>query len=275
MDTSLPIIRIRPPRRFVPVDWTELWAHRELLRVIVGRDLVARYKQSILGIAWFGIQPIITALIFWFVFGRLVGISTDGSPAFLFFFSALVAWTLFSASVNAAVNSLVVNANLLRKVYFPRLILPMSSVLGSAADAGVSTAILLLAVLVLGELTASVLLLPLYGALAIALALGLGFWTSSLNVQYRDVGKSMQFVLQVWMYLCPIAYPLEMVPEGMRSIYLWNPMAVVVQGWRQSTLGLEQPPASSVALAAVTVAVILVSGIYFFKGREAEVADIV
>jgi lipopolysaccharide transport system permease protein len=151
----------------------------------------------------------------------------------------------------------------------------MSSVLGSAADAGVSTAILLLAVLVLGELTASVLLLPLYGALAIALALGLGFWTSSLNVQYRDVGKSMQFVLQVWMYLCPIAYPLEMVPEGMRSIYLWNPMAVVVQGWRQSTLGLEQPPASSVALATVTVAVILVSGIYFFKGREAEVADIV
>jgi lipopolysaccharide transport system permease protein len=269
------LIRIRPPRRWVPVDWGELWDHRELLRVIVGRDLVARYKQSLLGIAWFGIQPIVTALIFWFVFGRLVGVNTDGAPPFLFFFSALVGWTLFSASVSAAVNSLVVNANLLKKVYFPRLVLPMSSVLGSAADAGVSTAILLLAVLVLGEFTAGMLFLPLYGALAIALALGFGFWTSSLNVQYRDVGKSMQFVLQVWMYLCPVAYPLNMVPESMRSIYLWNPMAVVVHGWRQSTLGLEQPPLSSVALALATVTVVFVSGIVFFKGREAAVADIV
>jgi lipopolysaccharide transport system permease protein len=275
MGESVPVIRIRPPRRWVPVDWAELWDHRELLRVIVGRDLVARYKQSLLGIAWFAIQPIITALIFWFVFGRLVGVGTGGAPAFLFFFSALVGWTLFSASVNAAVNSLVVNANLLKKVYFPRLMLPMSSVLGSAADAGVSTAILLLAVLVLGEFTAGLLLLPLYASLAIALALGLGFWTSSLNVQYRDIGKSMHFVLQVWMYLCPVAYPLELVPESMRSIYLWNPMAVVVDGWRRSTLGLEQPAASSVALAAVTAVIVLVTGIYFFKRREAVFADIV
>ena len=275
MGNSSTVIRIRPPRRWVPVDWAELWDHRELLRVIVSRDLVARYKQSLLGIAWFAIQPIITALIFWFVFGRLVGVSTGGAPAFLFFFSALAGWTLFSASVNAAVNSLVVNANLLKKVYFPRLILPMSSVLGSVADAGVSTTILLVAVLVLGEVTAHLLLLPLYAALAVALALGLGFWTSSLNVQYRDIGRSMQFVLQVWMYLCPVAYPLELVPERMRSVYLWNPMVVVVHGWRQSTLGREQPAASSVALAAVTAVIVLVTGIYFFKRREAAFADVV
>jgi lipopolysaccharide transport system permease protein len=259
----------------VPVDYVELWDHRELLRVIVGRDLVARYKQSLLGIAWFAIQPIITALIFWFVFGRLVGVRTDGAPPFVFFFSALVGWMLFSTSVNAAVNSLVVNASLLKKVYFPRLMLPISSVLGSAADAGVSTAILLLALLGLGHVTAGLLLLPLYAALAIALALGLGFWTSSLNVQYRDIGKSMQFILQVWMYLCPVAYPLELVPERIRAIYLWNPMAVVVHGWRQSTLGLEQPPLSSVVLAAVIAATVLVTGVYFFKRREAMFADIV
>jgi lipopolysaccharide transport system permease protein len=275
MGESAPVIRIRPPGRRVPVDWAELWDHRELLRVIVGRDLVARYKQSLFGIAWFAIQPIITALIFSFVFGRLVGVGTDGAPPFLFFFSAVVGWTLFSASVNAAVNSLVVNANLLKKVYFPRLMLPMSAVLGSAADAGVSTTILLLAVLVLGEFTAGLLLLPVYATLAIALALGLGFWASSLNVQYRDVGKSMQFVLQVWMYLCPVAYPLEVVPESMRWIYLWNPMAVVVHGWRRCILGLEQPPASSVTLAAATAAMVLVTGIYFFKRREAVFADIV
>jgi lipopolysaccharide transport system permease protein len=272
---SEPVIHIRPPSGWVPVDWRELWEHRELLRAIVGRDLVARYKQSLLGITWLALQPIITAVIFWFVFGRLVGVSTGGAPAFLFFFSALVGWGLFAASVSAAVNSLVVNSNLLKKVYFPRLVLPISSVGGAIADAGMSTALLVLATVLLDELRPSLLLLPLYVTIATCLALGLGFWTSSLNVQYRDVGKSVQFVLQIWMYLSPIAYPLDLVPEALRSLYLANPMAVVVHGWRASVLGLEQPPLWSIALAAAIAAAVLLLGVYFFKAREAIFADIV
>lgn len=269
-----PLIKITPPARWAPVEWAELWAHRELIRVLVTRDLVGRYRQSLLGLGWIALQPIITAVIFSFVFGRLIGISTAGAPAFVFFFSALVGWMFFSNSVTASLTSLVANANLVKKVYFPRLVLPIASVLGAAVDAAVATVVLVVAIALLWELTLSLLCLVFYVLLAAVLALGLGLWTSSLNVQYRDVGRSMQFVLQVWLYLCPVAYPLELVPENMRSVYLLNPMAVVIHGWRASALGLEQPPGMFLLIAGTTSLVLLVSGLYVFKRREPIFADV-
>ncbi len=273
---TLPLVVIRPPTRWLPIDLRELWQYRELVLVLVKRDLQSRYQQSLLGLAWFGLQPLMTALIFTIIFGQFARLPSDGAPYLLFFLSGLLVWSAFATTVSGAVQSLVVGANLVRKVYFPRMVLPASSALAASADLSVGLAVL--GAWMAWEqvpVTLAALLLPCFVAIALVLGLGLGLWLSALHAQYRDVAYGVQYALQTWLYLSPIAYASSIVPERFRALYSLNPMAPVVEGFRWAALGTPPPDPASVCVAALVAVVVLVSGAYFFRSREATLADVV
>jgi lipopolysaccharide transport system permease protein len=260
----------------MPIDFEELWAYRELLHVLVVRDITGRYQQSILGFGWFALQPLITALIFSVVFGVFARLPSDGLPFPIFFLAALIPWTLFATALNGAVSSLVTGSSLVKKVYFPRMILPASSVLAALIDFAGALVILLVLMLYAGLMpTRAVVILPLLVAIPLGLALGLGLWCSALHVQYRDVARTVQFVVQAWMYLSPVAYSTSIVPEQYRTLYFLNPMAGVINGFRWALLGTEAPPWPQLCLSAALVIVVLISGAFFFRSRETIFADVV
>jgi len=237
-NVSSPVITyIRPSQGWVSLKLDELWEYRELLYFLTWRDIKVRYKQTLLGAAWAIIQPLFTMVVFSLFFGRLAGIPSDGIPYPIFSFAALVPWSFFSTGLSNSSNSLVGSANLLKKVYFPRLAIPISTVLSGVIDFALAFVVLLGMMLFYGMTpTLNIVWLPLLLLLALITSLGVGLWLSALNVQFRDVRYTIPFITQAWMFITPIVYPSSLLPEPWRTLYGINPMAGVVEGfrWRSS-----------------------------------------
>jgi lipopolysaccharide transport system permease protein len=236
-ETELPIIRIEPASGWMPLRLGELWEYRELFYFLTWRDIKVRYKQTLLGASWAIIQPLFTMLVFSLFFGRLAGIPSDDIPYPIFAFAALVPWTFFANSLSQASNSLVQGSNLIKKVYFPRLALPISSVLAGIVDFFLAFGVLIVMMAIYGIApTWRVIVLPLLLLLAFITALGVGLWLSAMNVRYRDVRYAVPFLIQFWMLATPIAYPSSMLSEPWRTVYGINPMVGVVEGFRWALL---------------------------------------
>lgn len=269
-------ISITPSQRWPELHLGDLWAYRELIYFLVWRDLKVRYKQTALGVAWAILQPLVTVAIFTIVFSRLAGLPSEGVPYPVFALAALLPWQLFSAAVSGSSNSLVANANLLTKVYFPRLIIPIGSVVSTLADFIVSS-VLLAGLMMWYRIVPGlgVLLLPLFVAQALLLAVAIGLWASALNVQYRDVQYALPFGLQVLLFISPVAYSASLVPAGRwRIIYGLNPLVGAIQGFRWALLGAARPGHLAWLSMLVTLAVLL-GGLFFFKRMEDSFADLV
>jgi len=273
---ALPRIVVRPSTGWVPIRLGEIWEYRELLFFMVWRDIKVRYKQTVLGAAWAVIQPVFTMIVFSIFFGRLAKIPSDGVPYPIFAFAALLPWQLFAYALSTAGSSLVAEQRLITKVYFPRLIVPMSAVLGGLADFGIAF-LLLLAMMVFYGITptAAIVVLPGLILLALATALGVGLWLSALNAHYRDFRYTLPFLTQFWLFLSPVAYPSSIVPEQYRALYGLNPMAGVVEGFRWALLGTENPPGPMLWVSSVVVLLLLTSGLYYFRRTERTFADVV
>lgn len=270
-----PVIRIEPPRRRVAFPWRELWAHRELLYFLVWRDVKIRYKQTVLGAAWAVLQPFLTMVVFSIFFGRLAGIPSDGKPYPVFAFAALVPWTYFATAVTAGSNSLVGSQNLVTKVYFPRMVIPLAAALTPLVDFAIAFSILLVLAGYYGTAPGgAIFYLPCFLGLAFLTALATSLWLSALNVRYRDVRYTVPFLVQLWLFATPVAYPASLVPDGWRWVYSLNPMVGVVDGFRWALLGTSAPAVSSLASVGVTV-LLLLGGIAYFRRTESFFADVI
>ena len=272
----LPTFFIRPEQGIAPLGLRELWEYRELLYFLAWRDIKVRYKQTVLGAAWAIIQPFFMMVVFSLFFGRLAHVPSDGLPYPIFAYCALLPWQLFAHSLSESSNSLVANERLITKVYFPRLLVPISSVLGGLVDFAIAFVILLLMMAWYGiRPTWAVVALPGFILLAIASALGAGLWLSALNVRYRDVRYTLAFLIQIWLLATPVAYPSSLIPGRWRALYGLNPMAGVVEGFRWALLGKGEAPGALLAVSIVVVVLILIGGLYYFRRMEAEFADVV
>ena len=273
---SAHIRRIEPSSGWVPLKLAELWEYRELLYFLTWRDVKVRYKQTALGVAWAIIQPLFTMLVFSVFFGRLARMPSDGIPYPIFCYTALVPWTLFANGLTQSSNSLVGSSNLITKVYFPRLIIPMSTALSAAVDFLFSFGVLIVMMLYYGVTPSrNLLALPLFISLAVIASLGVGMWLSALNVQFRDVRYVVPFITQFWMLATPIAYPSSLLGEPWRTLYGLNPMAGVVEGFRWSLLGLNTSPRPILIVSFLASLAILISGAFYFRRMERNFADIV
>ena len=276
MDTTAAMTVIRPSRGWSPLDLKELWRYRELVYFLTWRDVKVRYKQTALGAAWAVIQPVFTMVVFSLFFGRLAGVPSDGLPYPIFSFAALVPWTFFSNGVTQSANSMVSNQNLVRRVYFPRLAIPLATILAGLVDFAIAFVVLIGMMVYYGTaLTPQVLwILPLL-LLGLVTALGVGLWLSALNVQYRDVRYVTPFLTQAWLFITPIAYPSSLLSEPWRTLYALNPMAGVVEGFRWALLGAETAPGSMVLVSSLAALAILVGGAFYFRRMERTFADVI
>jgi len=273
---NIPIIRIEPARGWVSLKLGEIWPYRELLYFLVWRDVKVRYKQTAIGAAWAIIQPLLTMVIFTLVFDKFAKVPSNGLPYPIFSFAALLPWTYFSKALNQSILSVVSNANLITKVYFPRLLLPTASVLAGMVDFAISFLFFVILMVWYGIIPSSaVLFLPGFTLLAMLTALAVSLWLAVINVRYRDVGQAIPFVVQLWMFASPVAYPVSLVPEKWRLLYGLNPMAGVIEGFRWALLGKETPDFGVVAISAVMVVALLIPGIIYFKYTERTFADLV
>jgi lipopolysaccharide transport system permease protein len=269
-------VSIEPPRRWEILNLRELWSYRELLFFLTWRDVKVRYKQTAIGAAWAVLQPLLTMLVFAVVFGALIRVPSDGLPYPVFAYVALLPWTFFATALTRAGGSLVTDASLITKVYFPRLLLPVSAVLSSALDFCVAFLLLLALMAWYGIAPGpGVVTLPLFLLLAFLTALGCGLWLSALNVRYRDIAYVIPFLIQVWFFLTPVAYPSSLVPERWRALYGLNPMAGVVEGFRWALLGTAGTPGVTLVVSAVVVAIIFLGGVFWFRRLEQGFADVV
>lgn len=273
---SVPVIRIEPSRGWVSLKLGELWEYRELLYFLTWRDIKVRYKQTVLGAAWALLQPFMTMVVFSLFFGRLARIPSDGLPYPIFALAGLVPWQFFAYGLNQSSNSLVGSANLIKKVYFPRLVVPLSSVLAGAVDFALAFALLVGMMLYYGLAPGwNALWLPAFFLLAFVTSLGVGLWLSALNVEYRDVRYLVPFLVQFWMYATPIAYPSSLLREPWRTVYGLNPMAGVVEGFRWALLGANTRPGPLIAASALAALLVLISGAFYFRRMEKTFADVV
>jgi lipopolysaccharide transport system permease protein len=273
---KIPVLRITPPSRWWAIPFGELWSYRELLYFFVWRDIKIRYKQTAIGAAWAVLQPFLTMLVFSLFFGKLAHIPSGGLPYPIFYYSALLPWMYFAAALQNATNTIVENQRLITKVYFPRLALPLSSVLSGLVDFGVSFLMFLAMMIYYGiRPGAAVLWLPVFLLLAILTALGVGLWLSALNAIYRDVRYVLPFLVQFWMFASPVVYASSLVPAKWRWLYGLNPMAGVIEGFRWSLTGQGDPPGRMFAVSVGVVIVVLLSGIGYFQKMETTVADVV
>jgi lipopolysaccharide transport system permease protein len=272
--TELPIIHIRPTKGWAALNLKDLWLYRELVYFLTWRDIKVRYKQAVLGIAWAILQPLMTMVIFSFIFGNLAKLPSDGIPYPLFSYAAVLPWQLFSSALQRSSISLVGNANLLTKIYFPRLIIPFSAVMASLVDFGIAF-LVMIGLMIYYQVWPTLMTLwviPL-SLLALVTALAVSLWLSALNVLYRDVQHMVPFLIQFWMYASPVAYSATLIPTGIwRIIYGLNPMAGVIQGFRWALLGA-QPPDILLAVSIVMVLILLVSGLFYFRRMEKTFAD--
>jgi len=276
-ETSLVPSRIQPTRGWASLKLGDIWRYRELLYFLVWRDIKVRYKQTIIGGAWAILQPFIAMVIFSIFFGRLLGVPSEGIPYPLFAYSAMVIWTFFSNGVTFASNSLVQEANMIKKVYFPRMIVPLSSILAGAVDFALAFLVLVGMMIYYGTApTLAVLFLPLFIILALVTAVGVGLWLSALNVMYRDVRYAVPFLIQAWLFATPIAYPSSIISSDFwRLIYGINPMAGVVEGFRWALLGVETHIGPMIAVSSGIAVMLLISGAYFFRRTERIFADVI
>ncbi len=267
---------IRPARRWVSLDLAELLAYRELLFFFIWRDVKVRYKQTALGAAWAIIQPFFTMVVFSIFFGWLAGIPSEGVPYPIFTYTALVPWTYFANALTQASNSLVDHERMITKVYFPRLLIPMASVLAGLVDFVIAFTILIGMMLWYGLVpTTAIWTVPLFILMATVTASGVSLWLAALNVQYRDVRYVVPFLVQFWLFATPIAYPSSLVPEQWRPLYGLNPMAGVVEGFRWALLGRAEAPNALLTVSILTVIVVLIGGMYYFRRMEETFADVV
>lgn len=272
---SILSVVIQPRRGLFDLDLKAIWEYGELLYFLVWRDLKVRYKQTAIGATWAVLQPLMTMVIFTVVFGNFAKIPSDGLPYPIFSYTAIVPWMFFAGSLNRCVVSLVSNTNLIEKVYFPRLILPISATVSGLVDFAVALVILLGMMVWFGILpTWGLLALPFFLGLALMTALAVGLWLAPLNAKYRDVGYTVPFLVQCWMFASPVAYPVSMVPENWRILYGLNPMAGVIEGFRWALLGKAVPDFYVMAVSASVVGLLLMGGIVYFKKTERSFADV-
>ncbi len=276
MAENTQVIRIEPTKGWVALRLKELWAYRELLYFLVWRDVKVRYKQTALGAIWAILQPVFTMVVFSLFFGRLGKIPSDGLPYPLFSFAALVPWTYFSHGLSQASNSLVGSANLIKKVYFPRLSIPIASVASGLIDFALAFLVLLGMMLYYGILPGvKVIVLPLLLLLTLVASLGVSLWLSALNVHFRDVRHVIPFLTQLWLFATPIAYPSSLLSEPWRTVYSINPMVGVVEGFRWALLGTNTAPGPMIIVSSLAAVAILVSGVFYFRRLEKTFADVV
>jgi homopolymeric O-antigen transport system permease protein len=269
-------LRIQPSTGWGALNLDELWAHRELVYFLTWRDIKVRYKQTALGATWAILQPILTMAVFALFFGKLAKVPSDGIPYPLFAFTALVPWMFFANGLTQASNSLVYNQNLLTKVYFPRLAIPISTIIAGFLDFALAFVVLLAMVLYFGIVpTVNIVWLPLFVLLAVVTSVGVGLWTAAVNVQFRDVRYTIPFLTQFWMFATPVAYPSSLLSEPWRTVYGINPMVGVVEGFRWSLLGVNTAPGPVIALSSLVAIGLLVSGAYYFRRMERTFADVV
>ncbi len=280
--TELPVTRIRPTHGWRFLNLRELWEYRELIYFLTWRDIKVRYKQTAIGAAWAIIQPFFTMVVFSLFFGKLARIPSEGLPYPIFAYSALVPWTYFANSLTQATNSLVGHQQTITKIYFPRVILPLSSILGALVDFVIAFAVLvgmvffyhhkgLVGLPVVGALWT----IPLFVLLSMITAFGVGLWLSALNVQYRDVRYAVPFLIQLWLFATPIAYPMTIVPERWRALYGLNPMVGVIEGFRRALLGKGTIWGPSLTVSVLAIMVIIIGGIFYFRKMEQTFADVV
>jgi len=269
-------ILIRPSRGWASLRLSELWEYRELLYFLVWRDIKVRYKQTVLGASWAVIQPFFTMVVFSLFFGRLAKIPSDGIPYPIFSYAALVPWAFFANGLNQASNSLVGNSNLIKKVYFPRIAMPIAAVLGGVVDFILAFIMLIGMVLYFGMVpTVNVVWLPFFLLLAFVTSLGASLWLSAMYVQYRDVRHIIPFLTQIWLFATPIAYPSSLLPEPWRTIYGINPMVGVVEGFRWALLGTQTGPQAMIIVSSLVALLLLFSGTFYFRRMERTFADVV
>jgi lipopolysaccharide transport system permease protein len=270
------VVEIRPTKGWASLDLGKLWEYRELLAFLTWRDIKVRYKQTILGASWAVLQPFCTMVVFSLFFGRLAGLASDGVPYPIFSYAALVPWTFFSNGLSNSSNSLVGSANLIRKVYFPRLAIPISTILSGFIDFVLSFVVLIGMMFYFGIYpTWHIVYLPLFLLLACVTALGVGLWLSAANVLFRDVKYVVPFLAQLWMFATPIAYSSRLLHEPWLTIYGLNPMVGVVEGFRWALLGTSSAPTSTIWLSVGVAVVLLVSGAFYFRRMERTFADVV
>ncbi len=271
-----PLLTIRASSGWPKINFTELWGFRDLLFTLAGRDLRLRYKQTVLGVIWVILQPLMAAGVFSFVFGKVARMPSDGVPYFLFSYAGLMGWNLFSGTLNKVSGSLVGNSHLISKVFFPRLILPLSAVPSAMVDFGVAAGMMLV-LMSLERMTPGwgLLLLPVWMGMLLALAIGIGLWTTSLMVSYRDVGYVVPVALQILLYASPVAYAMSAVPESLRVWYRLNPLVPVLEAFRWSLLGRGTLDAPSLGLAAGLIALVFGLGLFSFKRMERKFADVI
>lgn len=276
----LPVVRIRPTKGWASLQLRALWDYRELLFFLTWRDIKVRYQQTILGVAWAIIQPVVTMVVFSFFFGNLAKLPSDGIPYPIFSYAALVPWSFFAGSLTQASTGMVTHANLIKKVYFPRLAIPIARVMAGLVDFAISLAVLLIIMFVMGfRPTANFVWIPLFALLAVITALGVGLWFAAMNVQFRDIAYTVPFIVQFWMFATPIVYPSSLIAERYgtfwQTVYGLNPMAGVVEGFRWALLGVNTAPQPIVYVSALVAVVILVSGAFYFRRMERTFADVV
>ena len=272
---ALPVTRLEASTGWAFPNLRELWQARELLYFLIWRDVKVRYKQTVLGAAWAILQPFFTMLIFSLFFGRLAKMPSDGLPYPIFSYAALVPWTFFAQGLSQGANSLVAYPDLIKKVYFPRLAIPIAKVVAGAVDFALAFITLLGMMLYYGVTpTANVVWLPLFLLLALVTALGVTFWLAAMNVEFRDVRYITPFLIQLWLFATPIVYPSSLVPERWRSLYGINPMAGVVEGFRWALLGTDTSPGPMIVVSCLAALAILVSGAFYFRRMEKNFADV-
>jgi lipopolysaccharide transport system permease protein len=270
------VIYLRPTRGWASLNLHDLWLYRELIYFLTWRDVKVRYKQTVLGAGWAVLQPLVNMVILSIIFGGFAKMDTEGIPRPIFTFTALLPWGLFSKALGDAGRSMLANRNMITKVYFPRLIIPIASVTGGLVDFAIQFVILIgMMIYFHYPPTPAVWTLPFFLLLALVTALGFGLWISALNVIYRDVGYILPFLTQLWMLLTPIAYSSQEVPEQWQLVYAMNPMVGVVEGFRWALLGAEKPPGPMVIVSAVISLVVLITGMYYFRRMEKTFADMV
>ena len=276
-DRNARLVRIEAPSGFwASLGLKEFWQYRGLVYYLVWRDIKVRYKQTVLGGLWAVIQPLFTMVVFTLVFGRVAKVPSEGVPYPLFSFAALVPFQFFQSGVLQASESLITNSNMIKKVYFPRLIAPTAAVLAGLVDFGVAFGVLIIMMAAYGFAPQiQVLFVPLFLVLALITALGLGLWLAGLNAQFRDIRYTMSFIMQVLLFLTPVAYPVSVIQEPWRALYSLNPMTAVVEGFRWALLGTDAVSGPMVFVGSIVGVVLLVSGAFFFRRLERTFADVV
>lgn len=272
-----PVLILQASQGWAALQLAQVWRYRELLYFLIWRDIKVRYKQTVLGILWAVLQPVLTMVIFSAFFGGLAGVPSDGVPYYLFTYCALVPWALFSGGLTRAATGLVGNANLIKKIYFPRLLIPISAVVGGVLDFVLAFLVLIVLLVTAGFLpTLNIIWLPYFIVLALVASLGVGLWLSAMNVQFRDVNYIIPFIIQSWLYITPIAYPSSLIEnEVLRALYSLNPMVGVVEGFRWALLGTQTDLGLSVLVSSSIAFGLLLTGLFYFRRMERTFADVI